>query len=209
MITKTIEPTIGTANSMVVNNTIADRIAFYHAAAFSPVISTWCEAIDNGHFTTWPELTSAHVRKYLPNGSGPMVKGHLHQQRSNLRSTKKLSSTGEVQNAAANQEVQHDPAGDHGSPAGLQQGSPGAVTPRVQNEVHPEQAGAGPVENPLNGPSNEDFAPVPMGAHNNGPQEATVVFVEIEQVTGKTYSDQTGKFLAPSATGSNYVMIFY
>jgi hypothetical protein len=93
MTTKTIEPTIGTANSMVVNNTIADRIAFYHAAAFSPVISTWCDAIDNGHFTTWPELTSAQVRKHLPNGSGPMIKGHLHQQRSNLRSTKSSTPT--------------------------------------------------------------------------------------------------------------------
>jgi hypothetical protein len=209
MITKTIEPTIGTANSMVVNNTIADRIAFYHAAAFSPVISTWCEAIDNGHFTTWPELTSTHVCKYLPNGSGPMVKGHLHQQHSNLRSTKKFSSTKEVQNAAANQEVQQDPAGVHGSPAGLQHGSPGGAAPRVQTEVHQDQAGASPSENPGNEPSNEDFAPVPMDVHANSPQEATVVFVEIEQVTGKTYSDQTGKFLAPSATGSNYVMIFY
>jgi hypothetical protein len=37
----------------------------------------------------------------------------------------------------------------------------------------------------------------------------TAIFVDLEQVTGKTYSDQTGKFLAPSATGSNYVMIFY
>jgi hypothetical protein len=91
--TKTNEPTIGTANSMGANTTIADRIAFYHAAAFSPVISTWCDAIDNGQFTTWPELTSAQVRKHLPHGSGPMIKGHLHQQRSNLRFTKSKCSS--------------------------------------------------------------------------------------------------------------------
>jgi hypothetical protein len=105
--------------------------------------------------------------------------------------------------------VQHDSAGVQGSPAGLQQGPPGGAIPRVQTEVHWDQAHADPVENPLNGPPNEDFAPLPMDVHNNNPQEATVVFVEIEQVTGKAYSDQTGKFLAPSATGSNYVMFFF
>jgi hypothetical protein len=155
---KTIEPTIGTANSMVANNTIADRIAFYHAAAFSPVISTWCDAIDNGHFTTWPELTLAQVRKHLPHGSGPMIKGHLHQQRSNLRSTKS-ANTGEVQNAASNQEVQRDSACAQGSPTGSPQYSPGDAAPRVETEVHQDQAGAGPIANPVNGPSNEDFAP--------------------------------------------------
>jgi hypothetical protein len=201
-----IEPTIGTANSMVANNTIADRIAFYHAAAFSPIISTWCDAIDNGHFTTWPELTSAQIRKHLPNGSGPMIKGHLHQQRSNLCSTKS-SHTGEVLNAVANHEVRRDPAGAQGSPTGSQHGSSGAAAPRVETEVRQDLAGATPMENPDNGPSTDDFAPAPMTG--DGPHEATIIFVDLEQVTGKTYSDQTGKFLAPSATGSNYVMIFY
>jgi hypothetical protein len=191
---------------MVANNTIADRIAFYHAAAFSPVISTWCDAIDNGHFTTWPELTSAQVRKHLPHGSGPMLKGHLHQQRSNLWSTKS-SNTGEVQNAASNQEVQRDAAGVQGLPTGGPPGPLGSHMLRVEREVHRDQAGAGPMENPVNGPSTDDFTPAPMDVRSS--HEETVVFVEIEQVTGKTYSDQTGKFLAPSAAGSNYVMIFY
>lgn len=38
---------------------IAQRIAFYHAMCFSPALSTWCEAIDSGFLTTFPELTSA------------------------------------------------------------------------------------------------------------------------------------------------------
>jgi hypothetical protein len=42
--------TIGTANSLVSHDTMCERIAFYHAACFS----------------TWPELTSARVRKHLP-----------------------------------------------------------------------------------------------------------------------------------------------
>jgi hypothetical protein len=64
------------------------------------------------------------------------------------------------------------------------------------------------MDNPENGPTHDDFAPAPVKT-SDGPQEATVLFVDLEQVTGKTYSDQTGKFLAPSAAGSNYVMIFY
>jgi hypothetical protein len=66
--------------------TLADRISFYHASLFSPAISTWCTAIDAGRFATFPDLTSSQVRKHLPF-SVPMIKGHMDQQRANLRST--------------------------------------------------------------------------------------------------------------------------
>ena len=75
------------ANSAIAKETIGERIAFLHACAGSPVISTFCDAIDAGYYTTWPELTSKLVRKYVPQ-SAPMVLGHLNQQRKNLRSTK-------------------------------------------------------------------------------------------------------------------------
>jgi hypothetical protein len=71
-----------------VTQSVADRIAFYHATMFSPTISTWCRAIDAGHLTTWPELTSKQVRQHLP-ASRAMLKGHLDQTRSNAQSTKK------------------------------------------------------------------------------------------------------------------------
>lgn len=67
-------------------NSVADRVAFYHAAMGSPPISTWCAAIDAGFLTTWPDLTSAQVRRHPPF-SIPMIHGHLDQQRANLRST--------------------------------------------------------------------------------------------------------------------------
>jgi hypothetical protein len=54
---------------------------------FSSAIPTWCAAIDAGHFTSWPEPTSAQVRRYPPQ-SIAMVKGHLEQERANVRSTK-------------------------------------------------------------------------------------------------------------------------
>ncbi|ACI65279.1 predicted protein [Phaeodactylum tricornutum CCAP 1055/1] len=69
------------------SGTLADRIAFVHASLFSPQLSTWCKAIDKGRLTTFPDITSAQVKRHPPQ-SVPMVKGHLDQQRSNLRSTK-------------------------------------------------------------------------------------------------------------------------
>jgi hypothetical protein len=66
---------------------LADRVAFYHAAMFSPVLSTWCAAIDAGHMATWPDLTSAQVRRHFPV-SIPMHLGHMDQTRANVQSTK-------------------------------------------------------------------------------------------------------------------------
>jgi hypothetical protein len=69
-----------TANAVINNPNLAERITFYHASVLSPALSTWCTAIDAGHFTSWPELTSAQVRRYPPQ-SIAMVKGHLDQER--------------------------------------------------------------------------------------------------------------------------------
>ena len=61
-----------------VTKTVADQVAFYHATMFSPAISTWCKAINAGHLTTWPVLTSAQVHKHLPT-SAAKIRGHLDQ----------------------------------------------------------------------------------------------------------------------------------
>ena len=63
------------------------HIAFLHAACFSPVASTWIDAIKNNHFVTWPALNPDNVRKYLPK-SIATAKGHQDQTRQNTRSTK-------------------------------------------------------------------------------------------------------------------------
>jgi hypothetical protein len=65
---------------------IADQVAFYHAVLFSPVMSTWCAAIDAGHLAVFPHLTSAQVcRHFLV--SVPMHYGHMDQTRANVQST--------------------------------------------------------------------------------------------------------------------------
>jgi hypothetical protein len=83
-------PITGSVNTMLhttlAHDTIANRIAFYHASLFPPSLSTWCQAIDAGHFPSWPGLTSSAVRKY-PHQSIPMHQGHLYQLRANIRST--------------------------------------------------------------------------------------------------------------------------
>jgi hypothetical protein len=53
-------------NSVMPAGTIADTINFLYKACFSPSTSTFIKAIENGHFSTWPMLTSENVKKYLP-----------------------------------------------------------------------------------------------------------------------------------------------
>ena len=69
---------------------IAQRVAFYHAICFSPALTTWIQAIDKGFFTTFPELTSAMVRKHPPPLRATIM-GHLDQERANQRSTQPKS----------------------------------------------------------------------------------------------------------------------
>ena len=62
-------------------------IEYLHRCCFSPKISTWCDAIDNGFFSSWPHLTSKLVRKHLQEPEAT-IKGHQHRSPKNLRSTK-------------------------------------------------------------------------------------------------------------------------
>jgi hypothetical protein len=79
------------ANSIVLQTTIADRVAFYHATVFWPSLSTWCKPIGDNLLSTWPALTCAQwLRKYPPS-SAALVKGHLDQTCANQNSTKPQS----------------------------------------------------------------------------------------------------------------------
>ena len=63
-----------------------DHIRFLHAACFSPVQSTWLQAIHNNNFITWPAITAKSIAKYFKK-SPATVKGHLDQLRQNIQST--------------------------------------------------------------------------------------------------------------------------
>jgi hypothetical protein len=84
--TKATPQVVAFANSAYKQKTLQDLIVFLHATAGSPTVATWCHAIDNGHYSTWPGLTSPLVRKYLPKAKATIM-GHLHRQRQGVRST--------------------------------------------------------------------------------------------------------------------------
>ena len=62
-------------------------IKYYHAAAFSPVTSTWIKAISKGYFRGWPGLTTALVHRYIKNEVATVM-GHKNQIRQGTQSTK-------------------------------------------------------------------------------------------------------------------------
>ena len=55
---------------------------------FSPTIDTFCKALDNDQLIGFPNITSAQVRKYLPESTAT-AKGHMNWQRKGVRSTTK------------------------------------------------------------------------------------------------------------------------
>jgi hypothetical protein len=74
------------ALAAIEDSTIADQMAFLHSACFSPVPSTLIQAIDNGHFTSWPGFSSHNIKHHLPKSLATAY-GHLDQKRKGIRST--------------------------------------------------------------------------------------------------------------------------
>ena len=66
---------------------IGALVGFYHACAGFPVKHTWLKAIKAGNYDSLPGLTYANAARYFPNAN-ETIKGHLAQQRQNVRSTK-------------------------------------------------------------------------------------------------------------------------
>jgi hypothetical protein len=64
----------------------AEWIQYLHQACFSSTIATWCKAIDNDQFLSFPGLTSDAVRKYLPPSTAT-VKGHMARPQQGIRSS--------------------------------------------------------------------------------------------------------------------------
>ena len=65
------------ANSVYHTSTLAETIQFIHQCMFSPTIDTFCKALDNDQLIGFPNITSAQVRKYLPESTAT-AKGHMN-----------------------------------------------------------------------------------------------------------------------------------
>jgi hypothetical protein len=80
-------PDTHTANAVLrLDKTKAELAQHLHAACFSPVKSTFVQAIKNNQFLAWPGLTADLITKYLPLSTAT-VKGHIKQEFKNIRST--------------------------------------------------------------------------------------------------------------------------
>ena len=60
---------------------------FYHKYTFGSSISTFIKSIGDGHFATWPNLTSNLIQKNIPKIT-TTSKGHLYQVYQNVQSNK-------------------------------------------------------------------------------------------------------------------------
>ena len=87
------------ANIIIQYKPIGDAIKFLHAACSSHCVISWCTAIDKGFFKTWPSLTSKRVQQFIKMNTEATVKGHLTQERKNLRSTKLNQNANTAQEA--------------------------------------------------------------------------------------------------------------
>ena len=69
------------------SQTKSELTAFVHGTSFSPITSNLFCAIKQGHFTTWPGLTTKLISKHFPK-SLATSKGHLPGHQNNINSIK-------------------------------------------------------------------------------------------------------------------------
>ena len=85
------------SNNVHTLSTKADIMQYIHRLAIGLVVSSWITTITAGFFATWPGLTSTLVRKHSPK-SIATAKGHLRQDRQNVRSTRNTSPATTISN---------------------------------------------------------------------------------------------------------------
>ena len=68
---------------------IKQAIKWMHAVCGYPIKTMWIKAVKAGNFVGWPLLTIKNISKYYPE-TNETPKGHMNQQRKNVRSTKTL-----------------------------------------------------------------------------------------------------------------------
>jgi hypothetical protein len=67
-----------------------------HGCLGSPDVSTWKLAIANGNFITWPGINTLSIDAHLPKNIAS-AKGHMDQERKNLRSTRIKLETDKIE----------------------------------------------------------------------------------------------------------------
>jgi hypothetical protein len=161
--------------------TPAHLVAFHHAALGAPSISTLEKALRLNYITGFPGLTVDTLRKYPPTTSIPMIKGHLDQSRKNQRSTATSATATYIPYLPT--EIPITPVTNLPMTDTL---TP-SHTIISTNDIHDDTF---PASDPLN-----------ERTHN--------CFAAIFEPTSTIHTDLTGKFVAPSSQGNNYIFVLY
>ena len=191
-------------NAVIDAPTIAERIEFYSRSLFSPTLSTLAQAIKAGYLSSFPRITTKQLRRWPPNPTAT-VKGHMHAQRSNLRSTKQTSNNMTLTPLQRTTHVIDND--DH--------------VAKPQSTMHTSTLHVIPSEEPTDA---TEQVPHPELPHLSENKETSLtepeVFIESNgrtdfvyaaclTRTGKAFSDQTGKFPIVSSAGNKYLFILY
>ena len=85
---------------------------YIYGCLFAPTQSTLQQAIINGNLSTWPGIDLINFKKYVGTNLHH-VKGHLDQERQNLRSTKHVSSPPTSINSLSSEDLKLDAFPSH------------------------------------------------------------------------------------------------
>jgi hypothetical protein len=105
--------------------------------------------------------------------------GHMHAQRSNIRSTNRITAVNSLQSSTPT--------------------TPHLIPPDDPNGTHIEPSHLNTIPTATSEPI---YKEKPGHRTNN-------VYTDCRTITGKIGSDQTGRFVVPSTNGSNYIFILY
>ena len=80
------------ANNLMTYRTKPELEQWYHTTLFSRVKQNLAKSIKKVYFATWPNLSIGIINKHLPPSTATS-KGHVHQTRENIKSTKQQEPT--------------------------------------------------------------------------------------------------------------------
>ena len=114
-----------------------DLIKYHHKTCFSPVQSTWVRVIEDNFIMLWPGLTKQRVNRHLEK-SEATVKGHMHQQRQNVRST------------SINEKIQTSQDDEFKEKTLEKSNLAFTTTHNLMEEIHTDQTGKFPIRSSAN-----------------------------------------------------------